>query len=244
MVTNLNELSIEIHQGQALSRPPCDHSMQSGEIAIFFRNLEVELIRLIRGADLVVGCVAWLTSEEILAAMAEVRHGVSIVVQKEDFLRPDVDQWPGWRRTLQEQYRSLPRPPERHLFRGLVGNLSCASDPTIEPVRCVGNHNRDKQPAFPRMHNKFLVFCKTNGPEEQPDEDWGSFWDLPLLPKAVWTGSFNLTRNATLSLENAVVIRNEEIANAYFDEWQQILALSEPLDWLTDWCEPEWRIGT
>jgi hypothetical protein len=58
----------------------------------------------------------------------------------------------------------------------------------------------------------------------------------------VWTGSFNLTKNATRSLENVVVIRCPRIALAYYDEWMQVEAISEPLDWAIQWPCPEWKI--
>jgi hypothetical protein len=103
---------------------------------------------------------------------------------------------------------------------------------------CVGNHNREKKPAFPRMHNKFLVFC--NASESTSDLDYR----FEVKPHTVWTGSFNLTRNAAMSLENALAITDPTVVQAYFREWEQVLALSEPLDWSSDWCEPEWRVGT
>jgi hypothetical protein len=62
--------------------------------------------------------------------------------------------------------------------------------------------------------------------------------------EAVWTGSFNPTQNATRSLENAVFIRDAEIAAAYGREFEQVVLMSEPLDWESPWVCPEWRIGT
>jgi phosphatidylserine/phosphatidylglycerophosphate/cardiolipin synthase-like enzyme len=61
---------------------------------------------------------------------------------------------------------------------------------------------------------------------------------------AVWTGSFNLTFNAQQSLENAVLLREPALVEAYFHEFGQIMAISEQLDWESDWVEPEHRIGT
>ena len=87
---------------------------------------------------------------------------------------------------------------------------------------------------FPRMHNKFLAFCDANLTGDE----------MRLVPRAVWTGSFNMTRNATRSFENAVVLTDPDIVAAYYREWEQILSLSEPLDWTSHWCEPEWRIGS
>jgi hypothetical protein len=122
---------------------------------------------------------------------------------------------------------------------GLIGNLSLLANTEIEPVRCVGNYNRQKLSAFPRMHNKFLVFCRPEFFKRN-----GGFPTFDPRPYAVWTGSFNLTHNASRSLENALFITDPKIVVAYFREWEQIEATSEPLDWETDWVEPEWRIGT
>lgn len=122
----------------------------------------------------------------------------------------------------------------------------------------MGNHNSDKSLSFPRMHNKFLIFTE-NIPiyDDVPStfgyaaEDYSADdnLDLPKLlgvsdTACVWTGSYNISQTAAKSLENAVVIRDQVIAQAYFNEWSQIMALSEPLDWESEWVAPEWRIGT
>ncbi|NCB47419.1 hypothetical protein EOM81_10435 [bacterium] len=108
--------------------------------------------------------------------------------------------------------------------------MSYCGDPCLGGIRCVGNHNSDKNPAHPRMHNKFIVFCK--------------FGRNKIEPQSVWTGSFNFTNNAGSSFENAVLIKNKKIAMAYLKEFGQIAALSEPLDWESKWMAPEWRIGS
>lgn len=205
------------------------------KVSVLFRDLEDILIGKIKAADAVLGAVAWLTSNEILDALACVDN-VSIIVQKEDFLRPDINaNNSNWRKYLRDKYNQLSCKLDRYVFPDILGRLSYCGDPSIGAVRCVGNYNRDKSPAFPRMHNKFLVFANIeDGPE----------WSYTIEPYAVWTGSFNFTKNATYSLENALHITIPEIVEAYFKEYQQIAALSEPLDWETDWIEPEWRIGS
>jgi hypothetical protein len=183
----------------------------------------------------VLGCVAWLTDTRILTALAG-RHGVSVIVQKEDFLRPD-----GERGDFTEMlHRTYGRIPGicRYEAPGIASSLSVCGDVDMEAIRCVGNHNADKHPAFPRMHNKFLVFCSY---KESPDPD---VYGGEMCPECVWTGSYNLTFNATKSFENSVIIRDRTVASAYAHEWAQILALSEPLDWESRWCAPEYRIGT
>jgi hypothetical protein len=238
MAVNLNELRILVENSAWQNLSDNGAVSTDGGVTVHFRNLEEHLLGHIRRSQIVVGCVAWLTSDTILRALASVPIGVSIVVQKEDFLRPDIGSASNWKAELRQRYGRLKELPERHLLGGLVGSLSVCTDPTIQPVRCVGNHNRDKKTAFPRMHNKFLVFCDVTELQE------GGYSGVEIRPQTVWTGSFNLTKNATMSLENALVLSDPSIVRAYFCEWEQVLALSEQLDWESDWCEPEWRVGT
>lgn len=241
MTNNLNDMSIDDEgAGMPLSAEPV---FQDG-VTVYFRDLEQRLIEHIQSADAVLGCVAWLTSKNILTALAQ-KDPVAIVVQKEDFLRPDLGSRKGWSTELRRRYDSLSCSWMRYYMPGLVGDLTTLGDPTLHPVRCVGNHNRTKSPAFPRMHHKFVVFCHAIQGKEYIDSDMNEVFEQPHLePYAVWTGSFNFTENAGRSLENAVVLENQEIVNAYVDEWARITALSEPLDWESDWAAPEWRIGS
>ncbi len=208
---------------------------------VIFRDLESEVVRQIEQCSLVIGCVAWLTHPRILAALRKPQFGCSLVVQKEDFLRPETQgDRASWKQSLRRAYDQLFCGLDRFNVGGLVGSLSWGGDPTLPAVRCVGNHNSQRLPAFPRMHNKFLVFCCIEK-EAEPDEETQRY---PITPYAVWTGSFNFTDTATKSFENAVLLESEVAANAFWGEWQQILSLSEPLDWSSDWIEPEWRIGS
>lgn len=246
---NLNEFVIESDGNFEPSRKLVDYSIKSDKITVYFRELEDHLVRSIDKAQVVVGCVAWLTSERVLEYLARVSGFVAIVVQKEDFLRPDLaslNHRLDWKIRLRSLYESLSRGPERQFWPGLIGKLSVCSDPRIEAVRCVGNYNIDKSPAFPRMHHKFFVFCRfidKSHPCVIGPYDVGSH-SFDLEPYAVWTGSYNPTHNARFSLENAVLINDETVAAAYYREWEQIAAISEPLDWTSEWAAPEWRIGT
>jgi phosphatidylserine/phosphatidylglycerophosphate/cardiolipin synthase-like enzyme len=90
-------------------------------------------------------------------------------------------------------------------------------------------------PAFPRMHHKFIVFCRN----EESTSGYSNY-----EPYAVWTGSFNFTKNAGFSFENAVFLRDERLAMAYFREYAEIAAISEPLNWDSEWIQPQWRDGS
>ncbi len=229
---NLNTLGVPVdHTTEAQS----DNGISANaHIDVIFRNHRARLIEEIGRFPVVLGCVAWLTDGYVLDALTRCEH-VSIVVQKEDFLRPDLA---GQRADeLRARYARLRSPILRYSLPGGVASLNYAGDPTIEPVRCVGNHNREKRPAWPRMHNKFLIFCD-QAPSQRPH------FETDIIPRRVWTGSYNISYNAAASWENAVLIESENVAGAYTREFAQILTFSEKLDWTTDWIEPEYRIGS
>lgn len=225
---NLNESIIETDgtDFRELKNYSCSHN----EISVIFRNLEDELVENIKIADYVAGCVAWLTNKRILSEMSK-KKGVLIIVQKEDFLRPDLDSPLAWKNILRQRYDSITG-VSKFYFGGLLAEMSYCGSNYINPIRCVGNHNSKKNAVSPKMHNKFIIFFKK--------EDRHLF----ERSKTIWTGSFNFTENGTKSFENAVLIKNQDIAQAYFNEFCQIAALSEPLDWENSWMSPEWRIGT
>ena len=123
-----------------------------GAVNVYFRNLQEHLIQHIREADMIVGCVAWLSNETILKVLSEVTHGVAIVVQKEDFLRPDVGADSNWKRKIRSLYEALKAIDRAPIeWPGLIGYLSLTGGPDIDPVRCAGSCNRDLRPAFPRQ---------------------------------------------------------------------------------------------
>jgi hypothetical protein len=212
-------------------------------VDVYFRDLEYHLIENIKKYKCVVGCVAWLTNKEVLKALADLEF-VSIIVQKEDFLRPDSNNGYSSGEKLRCLYSQI-KTFIRCGMSGVAGEMCTGSlqEPN-EAIRCAGIYQQNKKITFPRMHHKFLVFCEKLEPK---NDDWGDNHELaywPYKPKEVWTGSFNFTKNGTQSLENAVVISSNEVALSYYHEWAQILGISEPLDWHSPWVEPEWRIGT
>lgn len=213
-------------------------------VDVFFDHLERNLVGAIQRADLVVGCMAWLTNKRVLGALAGLKHGCQVVVQKEDFLRPG----PVGRSELQQLYGALQCPDRYHLPLRHAGGtsgvgLSYCGDPSCDPIRVMGiRHERGKN--GPRMHHKFLVFCRLGAEEKWNDERDQMDRYEGFAPYAVWTGSFNATENATVSRENAVYIRSANIAKLYCAEWTRTLSLSEPLDWTSDYVAPEWRFGS
>lgn len=219
-------------------------SVSNCDVEVIFRDHKDRLLELIDRYSCVVGCVAWLTDLDILYAMTDMEH-VSIVVQKEDFLRPDGNS-KSFYADLRFVYEELPTRFDRYMIDSdLISSLSVCGDPSIDAIRCVGNHNSEKKPSFPRMHNKFLVFTDFHQVTKKMVFSSYTNYFLTITENAcVWTGSYNISNTATKSFENAVVIHNQDVSEAYFREWAQVTALSEPLNWKSKWCEPEWRIGT
>ncbi|WOC24855.1 phospholipase D-like domain-containing protein [Pseudoalteromonas sp. N1230-9] len=237
---NLNEFQIE-NDGTLDYLKLEDNSTSTEQgISVYFRNIEENLVKYIEQAPAVFGAVAWLTSNNILDSLAKVEN-VQIIVQKEDFLKPDTGYIDpeSWKSKLHGKYSKLKCSIHRGEFEyWILGATSLESDYSLDPVRCFGNYNFKKLPAFPRMHNKFLVFANV-----EVVMDCGMYPVHVIKPYAVWTGSFNFSENATNSLENSLYITDKKIVNAYFKEYTQIAAVSEKLNWDSKWIKPEWHVG-
>lgn len=241
---NLNALTIPAAMGT--SGTQVDNSVISKDenTEVYFKNIQENLVSKIAKADVILGCVAWLTSFTVLRELAK-KKGVSIIVQKEDFLRPDAKlsdrKYREWQEELVKLYKELPLELTRYQIGGLLSEMISRryaskqhelyvewfNDDTMDAIRCFGSQSKDR--AMPRMHNKFLVFC--------------SFENDFLTPNAVWTGSFNISSNANKSFENAVYLKEPQIVEAYMREYQQIASLSEPLSWKSRIPSPEWWNG-
>jgi hypothetical protein len=250
---NLNDLKIRTDEQPDFSEEMWDHSKRLEnctfeKFEVYFRDLEENLISKIQQFEdgLIFGSVAWLTSSKILDALSKCKN-VQIIVQKEDFLRPDfnIGERNSWIVGLKKKYNKLKFECDKFDLMYPIHELSVMGDQTIYPIRCVGNYNRDKVPAFPRAHNKFVVFCEFI----RKSSDITQRYHFPIYtPVSVWTGSFNFTYNAGNSFENAVYFesrgKDNEAIFSYLQEHHQLFALSEPLDWESEWVAPEYRIGT
>ena len=206
-------------------------------VEVVFKNIEERLSNVIQEFQegIIFGCVAWLTSKPILKALSKCRN-VQILVQKEDFLRPDLGAGEdcSWKKELRQLYGELQFSFSRNQCLAPIRSLSVCNDQRVDSIRCIGNHNSEKKPVFPRAHHKFLVFCKLNKHRK-------------YIPVKLWTGSFNITYNATQSFENVLLLSDKggknKILNAYLKEHHHLFTLSESLEWEKDWVSPEFRIG-
>jgi hypothetical protein len=207
-IENLNFLEPESCEGYGRLKESNVPDLSQALVRPVFRNIEHEIIEQIKKHDIIVGCVAWLTSIPILEALQG--KNVQFIVQQEDWLRPDSDEW-----SMQKQ---------RNLYQSLAGVDNYWADASwccffeIQPIRLSGkpkNENRSNA----RMHHKFVLFANEKNDEDSEKSPYQPF-DL------LWTGSYNFTANATKSLENGLFIKSPEIIKAYEIEWRQILLSS------------------
>jgi hypothetical protein len=230
-INDLHAVTPSVDEGTPISAP---EKFDDDDLSVVFSNHERHAVEFIRSYPVIAGCVAWLTNDAVLAALAD-RLRVGIIVQKEDFLRPDFKPGPGWEKRLRDRYAALPGAPA--LAWGVPLSYCGPGSAEPHPIRCMGLTDPEaKRKALPRMHHKFLIGCEH---ADNPNDDFA-----PPVPRAVWTGSVNLTYNATLSRENAVILRRPRVAAQFMSEFQELLALSEPLDWQSQWVVPEFRYGS
>ena len=239
MSDNMNLLQITTDSTDPY--PLMDSHAEDGDLRLYLRKIKSALLGHIGDADAVLGCVAWLTDPDILVALASKRV-VSILVQKEDFLRPDSKDQGSFHRDLRHAYGAMPR-GDRFDLPSLGSALSTNGDTSFDAIRCVGFSGAER--FRPRMHHKFCVFARFKPIEDHPGfyPDWAGRPDW-LSPYAAWTGSFNWTKSAANSLENAIFTTDKKIVQSLTKEWGNCFALSEPLDWTSEYVEPEYRIGT
>lgn len=193
---------------------------QIGETKLYFGDVSVGLRDFIANSRMIVGCVAWVTAPEVINALRACDQGVAIVVHKEERLRTP---GPAWEVRLLRDYEELPRTPGHQAFQAPLSDCNVPPG-ALSPIRCSGEAKGDSSTA--RMHHKFLVRCE--------------LIERSAVPQAVWTGSANMTRAATGSVENALAISDPAIASEYLHEFCRVAALSEPLDWAKDAVDPEW----
>lgn len=237
---DLNKATID-HDGcvfQLNDYPHRQHCHVIGETTYVFADHTRLLCDEIRKWPVIIGCVAWLTNKAILTALQG--REVSIIVQKEDWLRPDTDNW-----TMQKQryqYELLTGIQDKYAFG--AGYNQCG-DPDMDPVVCCGMLNTPGN-IVARMHHKFLVFGFMLEREQEVagHEEWGPVAYSEFVPRKVWTGSFNMTGNAERSLENAQLIDNAEVAAVFTQEWMTVLGLTEPLNWNATYVATNMRVGT
>ena len=234
--------------------PQKDHSAvsENGEIEVIFDRIRERFLEKLEKYNTLLGCVAWVTDSWIIHCLENKR--VQILVDK-----PDKGSLfnPTWARQFDRLNCDL-RTWEIGDGPITYSGINDEGDTQIDPIRVVGSR-RHEYP-YPRMHHKFLLFGNYNPADEDRelmDDHWAmrrtfppdeAHWSPPNLCsldiEEVWTGSFNLTDNATWGLENVLLIRDRKIIDAYWNEWEQLYCISESVGRHGAEPKPEPRIYT
>jgi hypothetical protein len=196
------------------------------DIEVYFKNIENIICEKIKKHKYIVGCVAWLTNKKILKELSKKDKEVLIIVQDEDFLRPDTyfdGNKEKFKKTILTYYNKIKGRDKSISLSDLGISTHCEIGCGIR--RC-GFINKDKLPAFPRMHNKFIVLGN--------DDEHG----YPKYTEII-TGSFNYTDNSTNSLENIICLKDDKIVRSYYEQFGEIALISVELDWEGDWNPDE-----
>lgn len=162
--------------GREVHRTPQeDYSVKGESAEVVLRNHAQRCIEMIRNSDTVLGCIAWITHPEILDALAEPlqwsgeRRKVQIIVNKEDFLRPDYTDKVSLNETsfyneLRSKYDRLGCGVNTYLEVGrrfVETGTGWNCNLEVESLRCVGLSLKRRW--SPKMHHKFAVFMRGCG---------------------------------------------------------------------------------
>jgi phosphatidylserine/phosphatidylglycerophosphate/cardiolipin synthase-like enzyme len=190
---------------------PSDYSTSS----LWLRNHVSKLVELLsqyaKPGKFIIGCVAWVTHQNIFDALSSARAAgaiVQIIVNKERHLHSSQNE---------NDLRSRCDAVTPDLTQGelLLMKGNCKSNRKQACFRCIGTANGGLH--TPRMHHKFVVL--------------GTFDSVALKPVTALVGSFNWTNNASHSLESVLKVSETSDLEALLAEFQQISIRSEPLQY-------------
>jgi hypothetical protein len=172
----------------------------------------------------VLGCVPWLTSQDVVDALVGTTNHVCVVVDKSargDQLDRLHREGVGVRQDLlgDLEFWGPPeggRPPIIHPSH-IPGHRA------LEPVRVVG-WRRQGNEQVPLLHAKLAVCCAAYTWEGEMGG-----WDDHLLPMSVWMGSANWTTHSRRHLEFGAWSTDPPLAEAALEFITDVIKASEPL---------------
>lgn len=187
----------------------------NAEIEVHFRDLEDVLLLELSKADIVLGCVAWITSDVILEELS--RKTTCLILDHK------VPKMPQHRKEAYGVLQFQDKTPIYEMLKNGHGysEYFCYSTKEGHPLThtMYGDWNfesglyRVDGGKFRYMHHKFLIMIETQGI---------CTCGKRLYKPTVWTGSFNLTKNAKTGLENATIIRDPAVCAAFLCEFLEI----------------------
>lgn len=197
--------------------------LEKNSVQPYFEKLEKHLISHIEKSSYVVGCVAWLTNNNIIEALENI-DGVKIIINKEEYLNPNMEIGQKFfYQCLRGKYNEIPDMfnskckccEKKNIlkcpnFCKIFGNISeNGSNINMGAILTCGIVNN-----YSKMHHKFLIFFNDK-----------------IEPMGVWTGSYNLSKTSNFSLENALYITDKDVIMEYIKEFLAIYPFSESYNW-------------
>lgn len=193
----------------------------TGLVCPYFDKLEEHLIGYIEKASYIIGCVAWLTNNNIINALED-KKGIKIIINKEEYISSKMESGQKfYYKCLRGKYNDLPdlfhlncnccqnQMIQCSKFMDLFGQVSIDENNQNGAILTCGIVNN-----LSKMHHKFLVFFDEN-----------------MHPVGVWTGSYNLSKTSNFSLENALYISDQKVIMEYIKEFMAIFPYSESYNW-------------
>lgn len=211
------------------------HTHPTGPAEVVFDEIPQRFCREVDRWDAVFVAAAWVGDPTILKVLAS-RPTAAVIVTKDQLVQFGSyadPRTPAPRKRVLEQLRllrdhrvrveGLPAFDDSELL--LVGRDGKQVD-WVAGVRCFGAAGGVD------IHHKFAVFAEVEQTGAGPC----------YLPRQVWTGSFNFTVGSGGRCENAVLLEDPTIADAYLTEWCRVLVMSEPVPWENRKFTPEWSL--
>lgn len=185
------------------------------EVECHFRDLQKILVGEIEKADIVLGCVAWISDPVVLESLT--KKSVALILDSK------VNRMGKKLKSLYQELKDTNKEPIYEMLTNGFGSEKylCYTDLNNQPVPKAYAEDWNFESGlyavdgfYRYMHHKFLILLK----QAPPCFHCGRKKYIPT----VWTGSFNFTKNASKGLENAVIIRNQYISASYLCEFLEI----------------------
>lgn len=176
----------------------------------------------------VAGCVPWLTSVELVDALAKVGGGVCVAVDKGGVgsaVRQLNDSASGMRQGCFDGLLEYGEADETGAGPVIGPYSRMPGDEAIGPVRLVGYRKTSSGSKLPLLHAKLLVVgCSWIW------ENDGGGWDELFTPVAAWTGSANWTYMSAKHLEIGLWTEDPAFCAQAWRFVSDVIAFSEPFD--------------
>lgn len=176
-----------------------DPSCRSGVVQCIFNEIDTFIVGQIQSHDLAVGCTAYWSPDSPIIAALQAKEIYSLVVSRESS------------KEIKPPSGNFPIDLLRDLETELYGSVGIRPDAEVRAVEYIAKQEIGDR-YFPRLHSKFLVLMDRVG--------------SGYMARKVITGSYNFSRNASVSFENVVCIEDEGIAFAYLRHWYQAVLVA------------------